>query len=183
MFLNPNSRRQFLSFIPGVALVGVAGCSASDTLPAQILADAAGVVNDLLTLVPQVSAAAPSILSASVAATLLKDLNLAKTLLNSLSTSVSASTAATVLQQVEGYVSDALNALAAVIPAAASTFPVLTAFVLPIEAVASLLPVLVNFINSQIPPPSALKLTDKIATIPTMEVLKARQVLLIPIVS
>lgn len=172
------SRRSLLA---GVSLAALAGCTGTGALtPAQVLADATGAVQALTALVPDVAMAAPKLLPAAVQAQVMDGLKLATALLQKLTTSTPAASAAGTLQTVEGYIVDALQALAAVTPAAAAAFPALAPYVVLVQAVAAMVPVLATFINGFVAAPIAS--LPALAAHPVMTPAAARLVLHIPTV-
>ena len=176
------SRRKILAATTAVIPVGfLAACGANAAkTDAQVLADASGIVNNLLALVPAIEIADPSLLPSALSATIVSGLNTAKTLLGNLSASTPAVTGASTLKIVESYVNAALNALSSVTPAAAAAFPGLSPYVATIEAVTALVPVVEAFVNSSIAvttPTASLAVKT-----PSMSVADARKVLGIPTV-
>ena len=109
-------RRSMLSTSAMVPLVAaVAACSQvaspPGTLPAQILADVTGALNQLAAVIPSLTMTTPPVLSQTVEATLLADVNYALGFMATVSSSTPAATGVTVLARAEGYFNAVLVAL------------------------------------------------------------------------
>lgn len=174
------TRRALLCGVAAAALL--AGCSPNGTaaqIEAQVLADATGAVNGLASVVPAVLKAAPNLLPAATGSQVMQGLTLAQQMLGKMDASTPLPTAANTLQVVEGAILQAVNALAAVTPAAAAAFPVLAPYVVIIQAAAALLPGIVAFINSVIPSGQTASLAAGLPA-PVMTPAQARAALGIP---
>lgn len=179
------SRRALLRgtsmLVPVAALAACATGTSAATLDAQILADASGAVNGVSAVATQVNALKPGAISSTVIA----GLTAAKGLVASLSASTPAPTGATTLQTVDTDISNALTALAAVLPAAAIAFPVLAPAIPAVDAVIALLPTIESYVNPLItsitsPTVAAAAPIKPIAQV--MSVAQARAVLGVPVV-
>lgn len=141
------SRRSLLrastALIPAAVLTACATGTSAATIDTQVLADATGIVNGASTVAAQVNSLKPGAISASVIA----GITAAKGLIAGLTASTPAPTGATTLQTVDTDVSDALNALAAVLPAAAVAFPVLAPAIPIIDGAIALLPSVEAWVN------------------------------------
>lgn len=107
-------RRSMLSTSALVAAgAALAACVASPPgmLPAQILADVTGALNQLALVVPALAATQPPVLTKMVEATLLNDLGIAQSFMDTISGSTPAQTGVTVLARAEGYFNAVLAAL------------------------------------------------------------------------
>ena len=119
----------------------------NDVTPAQIAADATGIVNELATLLPQIENVAPKAFSQTQLAQITNDISLAQKALANLSAGMPATNGASVAQQIDFYINDAVGALATVAP----SIPVLAPYVLPIDAVEAILPGIEAFVNQYLP--------------------------------
>lgn len=178
MISRRNALRSTACMIPLAILAGC-GTTAAATLDAQVLADATGVVNSLSTLFPAVVAAVPNFIPSAVVTSVNNGLTIAKNLVTTLTTDTPVNMGASTLQTVESYVNSAVNALAAVTPAAAAVFPVLNIFLVPILAVSAILPSIEAFIGLYTENPSVLSG----APLSNMTAAQARIVLHIPTVA
>jgi len=127
-----------------LAACGATTPSTPGTLPAQILADVTGALNQLALIVPALAMATPPVLTKTVAATLMTDLNDALGFMATISSSTPAQTGATVLARAEGY----FNAvLAALLP-----LPIPSPYNLIVVAANVIAPELEAYLASLIPP-------------------------------
>ena len=179
------TRRAILGAAPAI----LAGCSLLGNLtPAQVLADASGILSSLSGAVSTVNANAATLLALgikivpSTLAPVAAGIATAQQLVAALSTGLPASQSASTLQTVEAYINDALNALAAVTPAAAVAFPAVAPVVAIIEAVAALAPTIEAFVNQYVAAPTTTASVRAKAIAPTMAPATARMVLGIPVV-
>jgi hypothetical protein len=168
---------------PLAASAVLAACTPSTpttpgTLDPQVLADAMGIVNGLATALPQIMAADPKLLTVPTYTTIMQSLHDAQTLLANLSASTPAAAGATTLITVETDINDALNAVAPVLPSAATTYPGLQPFVIIFDSAIALLPIIENFINTAIPTATPPKSVRRSNTPPS----EARRSLHIPVV-
>jgi hypothetical protein len=176
------SRRRALSGVSLLALmVAVEGCGASAaTTPAQIIADASGLVSVLQTDLPLIAAIDPALMTPAQQATAVSDLASAQTLVATVTPSVAATESASTLQQVETAINVGLDALSAVATATA-TSP-LAPYALPIQAAIVLAGGLEAWINATLGTNSTVA-TARVKAVPGMAAAQARQVLGIKSVS
>jgi hypothetical protein len=178
-------RRSMLSTSAMVPLVAaVAACSsvpsAPGTLPAQILADVTGALNQLAAVIPSLTMTTPPVLSQTVEATLLADVNYALGFMGTVSSSTPATPGATVLARAEGYFNAVLVALLPLpIPAPFNLIIVAANVVAPeLEAlIASFVPPTVTPVPAPAPAAARAKMVAHGMTIE-----KARAVLKVPTV-
>lgn len=140
-----NRRSIFLGLTALTSVAALAACGGTTPLtPAQVVADANGVVNGLAAAVAGIIASSPTLIPADTAATIQSLLGQAEALMASVSSAVGAPSAASVLQQVEAIVNTVLASLATVsaIPAPYST---------AIQAAAVILPIIEQFVSTYIP--------------------------------
>ena len=136
------NRRAFLTSASASALAvaGVAACSTSVS-GVQVVADLSGAISGLQTAVPALIKADPSLIPANAASKIVTYLAEAGTALGSITP---ASPSATTLQQVETYLNDTLDVLAAI--------PVIPApYNLLIEAAAAVAPEVEAYVNTLLP--------------------------------
>ena len=144
-------RRSMLSTsaLMAAGAAALAACSTTTpstpgALPAQILADVTGALNQLALIVPALAMATPPVLTKTVAATLMTDLNDALGFMATINSSTPAQTGATVLARAEGY----FNAvLAALLP-----LPIPSPYNLIVVAANVIAPELEAYLASLIPP-------------------------------
>jgi hypothetical protein len=165
--MNVSRRAALMSSIP-VALA-VAGCVAgSEVTPANVIADASAIVSGLSGALAQVLVASPNLIPPVIAAQASSALASAQALLGGLTTSTAASTGASILVQVEGYVNTALGYLAPLVP---------PPYNVAVEAAVVLLPIVENFISQFVTPPPVPAAARKLARPGAMSASEARAVL------
>jgi hypothetical protein len=144
-------RRSMLSTSAMMAAgaAALAACSSTPsppgTLPAQILADVTGALNQLASVIPSLTKTTPPVLTQSVETTLLADVNYAQGFMATVSSSTPAASGVTVLARAEGYFNAVLVAL---LP-----LPIPAPFSLIIVAANVIAPELEALIASFIPAP------------------------------
>jgi hypothetical protein len=154
--------------------------SAPGTLPAQILADVTGALNQLAAVIPSLTMTTPPVLSQTVEATLLADVNYALGFMATVSSSTPATTGATVLARAEGYFNAVLVALLPLpIPAPFNLIIVAANVVAPeLEAlIASFIPPTVTPVPAPAPAAARARMAAH-----GMSIEKARTVLKVPTV-
>jgi hypothetical protein len=156
-------------------------CAGGATTDAQVLADATGIVNSLLSEVPLLAATAPAVVTPALAGQVIGYLTSARTLVLALSSATPAAAGASTLAQVEGFINQALAGLTAITPAVAAAYPPLAAALPIIAAVNALLPVIEAFVNTYVPAASAVHMA-KASAAGGMDPVVARKVLGIPTV-
>lgn len=133
--------------LPFLLLTACQSTTTAPVTPAQIGADLQGVLTAISTIEPLIVATAPNALTPAQQAKITNDLAQAQATLATLTAGLPAVTGASEAQTVDGYINDAMNALAAVVP----LVPALSAFSAPIEAADGVLPVVEGFINQYLP--------------------------------
>jgi hypothetical protein len=143
--MNRRSLLATTALLPVVALMPKA--RASGVVPAgldtTILADANGALNAASAVVNQVN----TLKSGSISADVVNGLSTAEALITNLSGSIPAAQGATTLETIDNYISDGLNALAAVLPTASVAFPALAPAIPIVDAAIALLPTIENYVN------------------------------------
>ena len=162
-----------------VAVTALGACSQVPLTPADIIADAQAAASGLSTALSLLSAAAPTLIPAATLASIQSDLATAQGIAKTLSASTPATSAASVVQQVLGYLNAALNVLAA--PPINGLIP--SPFNTAVAAVAVLAPEMEAFVTAYIPTaaasPVAVKVRAKlVAAAPAMTPAQARARLL-----
>lgn len=142
-----STRRNLLATAVPLVVLGIAGCSSTTMTPAQVVTDAQNAISALANAFKAVLAQAPNAVPANTAATINSALAQAASVLGSLSTSLTATQAAPIVQQVE-------SAINTVITAAAAVPLIPPPFSLALEAAAVVLPILEAFVNSVLPAPT-----------------------------
>lgn len=158
-----------------VSLLALAACTTTGTTPAQVIADARGIVSALQTLLPSLTVADPLLLTPAQQAQVSDALARATALLATVTPSLPAAQGATTLQAVKGYINVALDAVSAVAGAAAGT--PLAAYAVPIRAVIALVPVIEMFVNQTLGAVSGTAKLRARAVAPTMTPDAARAIL------
>ena len=151
------------------ALLPLAACAGSSVTPAQIIADAQGLVDTVGQTVAAVVATDPGAISAATQAKLAALGAAATAALKSLSAGMPAGQGAALLQTVDAYLNAALAALGAALPAAAAAFPALAPYIPIYDAgVALVTGVIEPYIASLIPaaPAPALKTLGPQVSVP-----------------
>jgi hypothetical protein len=143
------SRRAIIGAPVAAALTS---CGSSALTPAQIVTEAGVAAKGLSGVLAQVASADPSLLPASMLATLQNDLALAQGAASSLTPSLPAVNGASVVQTVEGYINAVLNTLAA--PPINGLIP--APFNLAVAAAAFVVPDLEAFVSQYLPTASAV---------------------------
>lgn len=126
---------------------GATTLSSPGTIPAQIVNDVNGALNQMAMLLPALTATTPPALTAAQEAPLLVDVNLAQGFMATISGNTPAQTGVTVLARAEGYFNAVLAGLVAV--------PIPPPYNLIVIAANVIAPELENYVNSLLPPPVA----------------------------
>jgi hypothetical protein len=173
------TRRRILGGTSLLALAAVglmAGCSSSAaTTPAQIVADAAGLVSALQSDLPLIVAADPNLMDAQTEAAVQMDLAKAQALAAQVTPQMTATQGATTLKTVEAYINVALEAASAVATAGAGS--PLAAYALPIQAAIVLAGVIEAWINATLGAGTTTASARAKAVAPGMTPEKARVIL------
>lgn len=167
------------------ALLPLAACgpqgAAGGVTPAQVIADARGIVRGIQGALGPLAAAVPGLISPAVAAQVSDWMGLAAKALDTITAQQSPDQTAPVIQQVEGYVNQALAALAAVTPDLAQRIPAVAPYVVTVQAVIALMPALEAFANTVLTPTRAAAARASLAS--PMTEAQARVALGVPAVA
>lgn len=134
------------SLLAGTTLIplAMAGCATAPVTPASVITEANAVASGLAGMLQSVTAQYPALIPASTAAMLAADLTLAQSAAKTLSSALPATTAASTVKTVEGYVNAVLTTLAGppingLIPAPFNQVVAAASFLVPqLEAFAAL---------------------------------------------
>jgi len=138
------SRRHLLFTTALIAPLAMTACGANAaTTDAQVLADASGITNGVLTAVTQVNSFKPGAVSASI----VTGLQAAQGFVASLSTATPAPTGATTLQKVDTFINNGVTALASVLPALSILFAPLAGVIPVVDGAIALLPSVEAWVN------------------------------------
>jgi hypothetical protein len=148
------------------AAAALAACAGTSLTPAVVIADAQSALAALKGILPNLSALIPAATLGQIGT----DITAGQGLASSLSSNLPATSGATVLQQVEGYLNAALTALAGfpLIPPPYSTI---------IQAAAVVLPSIEAWVNSVVAQPTAAASPRVAALARGMTLAQARSVL------
>jgi hypothetical protein len=149
----------------GLAMLGACSTATPSVTPAQVAADLTGVLTTLQQMEPAVVKADPTAFTPQQIAAMTNDLANAQKILAGFTAGMPAASGATEAQEIDGYLNDALNTLAAVAP----LVPVLAPWSDAIDAIDAVLPTVETFVNANLP-----KATTTIAGIPVPTVALAR---------
>lgn len=133
-----------LLFAPALGLLMLCACSSTlppVTTPAQVAADLTGVVHTLMQIEPLIVLADPTAFTQAQKLAMANDLDNAQKTLATFSAGMPASQGASVAQQIDGYLNDAANTLAAMAP----NIPALAKWSPALDAIDALLPVVEAF--------------------------------------
>jgi hypothetical protein len=155
---------------PALALAMLFGCASSAVTPSQVAADLTGLVATLQQMEPIVVAADPGAFTAAQKEAMANDLANAQKVLAQLSAGMPAAAGASLANEIDGYLNDAVNTIAAIAP----LVPVLSSWVPTIDAIDAVLPTVEAFVNSNLPS------APTIAGIPIPSLVKARGARAVP---
>jgi hypothetical protein len=127
-------------------------CAGVTLTPAQIISEASTVASGLSGVLTQLAAAAPALIPSGTLAVLQRDLTLAEGAASALSSGLPASSGASAVQTVEGYLNAVLDTLAA--PPINGLIP--APFNMAIAAAALLMPDLEAFVSQYLPTASVV---------------------------
>ena len=139
------------------ALLGttaLAACGTTTLTPTLIITEAGTVANGLAGAITQIATAYPALIPAATLVTIKTDLGLAQTAATGLSAALPATTGASVVQTIEGYINAVLTVLAG--PPINGLIP--APFNMAISAAALLVPDLEAFANTYLAPTAAASL-------------------------
>jgi hypothetical protein len=143
------SRRAILGVPLAATLTSCAGVALT---PTQIITAAGTVAKGLAGALTQVASVDPNLIPAGMLATLQSDLTMAQGAASSLSTSLPATSGASIAQTIDGYINAVLNTLAA--PPVNGLIP--APFNMAIAAAALVVPEIETFVNQYLPAASAV---------------------------
>jgi hypothetical protein len=185
--MNRFSRRRLFGALSAFSLLALARCAATGTgatpaalTPAQIAADAQGIIAVMQADFPVIVALDPSLTTPANAAKIQADLTTTATDAATVSATVSALTGATTLQTVENDINEGLNVLSPVVTAAVGT--PLAPYALVVQAIIALLPSVETFVNTTLGLAGATAALRARAVAPGMNADAARKVLGIKVV-
>ncbi len=142
--MNTLTRRSILLGATALVPLAIAGCATGTVTPAAIVTEAQSVASGLAGMLKSLTAAYPTLIPSSTAATIAADLTLAQSAATTLSSNIPAATGASTVKTVEGYVNAVLTTLAGppingLIPAPFNQVVAAAAFIVPqLEAFAAL---------------------------------------------
>lgn len=164
--------RSFAAIGLGIGLL--AGCSSTPapaTVPAQVAADLTGILHTLMQIEPLIVLAAPASFTQAQKLAMQNDLDNAVKVLTRLSAGMPAGSGASVVQEIDVYLNDVVNTLAAVSP----LVPILAPWSPIIDALDAVLPTIEVFVNRTLPTPMTT-----IAGVPKFSLRAARGVRMSP---
>lgn len=157
---------------PALGLAMLCGCSTTvppATVPAQVAADLTGVLHTLMQIEPLIVLADPTAFTQAQKQAMANDLDNAQKTLATFSAGMPVAAGASVAQQIDGYLNDAVNTLAAVAP----SVPVLAPWTPALDAIDAVLPTVETFINSNLP---AARPTIAGIPIPTISLMRGKRI-------
>lgn len=139
---------------PALGLMMLCGCATTNpsVTPAQVAADLTGVLTTLQQMEPAVVKADPSAFTPQQISAMTNDLANAQKALQGFTAGMPTQPGATLAQQIDGYLNDTVNTLAAVAP----LVPVLAPWSDDIDAIDAVLPTVEAFVNTTLAKPPTI---------------------------